>query len=282
MEIERATLIAWPAARRLSLYGWEFCATWGKSGRVNSIWPLAWTNELSVDDAIDMACAWCMANDIAPCFRVSEGCVAPPDLEAALERAGFAPDTDTRVMTLPLPGQAREAGAEPGPMDRTNAQRAALAGSRFARPASVELHAAPSEAFWAPLRDSARDNTDYAERRGIVERIAEPCAFALARLDERPAAIGLGVAVDGRAGVFLMRTAPWARRRGLARDILRSLLGWGAENGAGTAFLQVETDNDPAVRLYANEGFTTLYRYRYWRLRPSEDAAAKNPTPPQD
>ena len=258
LALERATLVAWPAARRLTQFGWELCATSGKSGRVNSVWPLAWSGETSVDDAIDFSIAWCLANDIAPCFRVSNACYAPSDLPEALKRADFEPDTDTRVMTRELSSAAHH---DPG---------------------DIELTDVPTEEFWLPLHESAPNEADYAERRGIVERVAAPRAFALARADGRPAAVGLGVALDGLIGIFLMRTAPWARRRGFARDIVRALTAWGWEHGAKTAFLQVEVSNEPAVWLYANEGFTTLYRYQYWRPRPVEGATANSQSSPQD
>ncbi len=63
-----------------------------------------------------------------------------------------------------------------------------------------------------------------------------------------------------------MRTAPNARRRGLARQIVRALLAWGAQNGATTGYLQVEKSNDAAVALYASEGFAPQYSYWYWRM----------------
>ena len=65
-------------------------------------------------------------------------------------------------------------------------------------------------------------------------------------------------------GIYLMRTAPYARRRGFARQVLRALTHWGATHEAQTAYLQVEEANEAAVSLYASEGLTTATRYRYW------------------
>ena len=41
-----------------------------------------------------------------------------------------------------------------------------------------------------------------------------------------------------------------------------ALLGWGAAQGAGRCYLQVESDNAPALALYASLGFTRHHRYR--------------------
>ncbi|MBC7770722.1 MAG: GNAT family N-acetyltransferase [Phycisphaerales bacterium] len=129
---------------------------------------------------------------------------------------------------------------------------------------SVGIDEEPTDSFWTPLRLAAPSAADFAERAEIVLRTTPPRAFAIARLDHQPAAIGFGDVTDELLGLYLMRTAPNARRQGLARDIVRALCGWGAANGAHTAYLQVEQSNEAAVALYASDGFDTAYAYTYW------------------
>ena len=238
--LERATLQAWPAARRETRFGWEFCATSRCSGRVNAVWPLAWTDEVTIAQAIDEAIAWCSAHGITACFKLADGAVAPPELAAVLDARGFSPRTETLVMTLALAGQARGAKGR------------------------AELLDTPDETIWTPMRESAPSLEDFAERQAIVARIGAPRVFAHASIEGRPAAIGMGVFSDDLLGLFLMRTAPDARRRGLARDIVGALLDWGVERGASRAYLQVERSNAGAVALYESAGFETAYRYWYW------------------
>jgi ribosomal protein S18 acetylase RimI-like enzyme len=38
---------------------------------------------------------------------------------------------------------------------------------------------------------------------------------------------------------------------------------WGEDHGAKQIFLQVETDNEPALILYEAMGFKTMYTYWY-------------------
>jgi ribosomal protein S18 acetylase RimI-like enzyme len=44
---------------------------------------------------------------------------------------------------------------------------------------------------------------------------------------------------------------------------MAALVGWGAERGATTAYLQVLADNAPALALYDRLGFATHHAYRY-------------------
>ena len=53
------------------------------------------------------------------------------------------------------------------------------------------------------------------------------------------------------------------RRRGLATAVVAELLEWGAERGARTAWLHVETDNAPALALYERLGFAPHHSVRY-------------------
>ena len=55
-----------------------------------------------------------------------------------------------------------------------------------------------------------------------------------------------------------------ARRQGLARAVIAALLDAGAEQGARTAWLHVETSNAPALALYESLGFAEHHRCRYY------------------
>ncbi|MCX7359898.1 MAG: GNAT family N-acetyltransferase [Alphaproteobacteria bacterium] len=236
--LERACLEAWPARTREQHFGWEFCATDGRSGRANAIWPIAW-NGGDLDEAIEIASDWCVVRGITPTFKVADEATHPIHLPQALADNRFSPEVETLVMTRPI-GDTSSSGL-------------------------AELHEHPNADIWSPLNESAPDPADAAERRDIVERICASHRFGLVRHDGKPAAVGLGVLTGEWLGVYLMRTAPWARRNGFARDILNALTQWGASSGARETYLQVERANQAAIRLYQNEGFELAYQYRYWR-----------------
>lgn len=102
-------------------------------------------------------------------------------------------------------------------------------------------------------------------------RLADRPAYAVAMHedgDRVTARIGMdasGVASFARdwVGLRAIDVAPARRRRGLGLAVVGALLDWGAERGAGTAYLQVLEDNTAARGLYEGLGFTTHHTYRY-------------------
>jgi GNAT superfamily N-acetyltransferase len=62
-------------------------------------------------------------------------------------------------------------------------------------------------------------------------------------------------------GVGLVQVVPGARRRGLARHVMRGLADWAGGHGATRAFLQVEERNAAATALYGRLGFHTHHTY---------------------
>jgi ribosomal protein S18 acetylase RimI-like enzyme len=71
-------------------------------------------------------------------------------------------------------------------------------------------------------------------------------------------------ALDGDwLGLHDLVVDPSHRRQGLATRVLAELLDWGASQGATTAWLHVETDNDAGLATYERLGFVTHHTNRY-------------------
>lgn len=85
----------------------------------------------------------------------------------------------------------------------------------------------------------------------------------LARAALGDAASGLAAHDDGWLGFRSVEVDPDRRRQGLALRVMAALTGWGAEQGATTAYLHVLADNAPALALYERLGFRTHHTYRY-------------------
>jgi ribosomal protein S18 acetylase RimI-like enzyme len=70
--------------------------------------------------------------------------------------------------------------------------------------------------------------------------------------------------IDGDwLGIHDLFVEPDVRRRGIARSVVATLLEWGAEQGATTLWLHVETDNAAAIALYESMGLSVHHECRY-------------------
>lgn len=69
--------------------------------------------------------------------------------------------------------------------------------------------------------------------------------------------------MGNEAEVHTLAVAPAYQSRGIGRALLRALLSHAA---GATVFLEVRTDNEPAIALYRSEGFTVVGTRRcyYW------------------
>jgi ribosomal protein S18 acetylase RimI-like enzyme len=237
--IDLATITAWPAAITEQHNGWYYLAAGGITGRVNAVWPLDWSGD-DLEAAIAHAEAWYEARNLPPRFKLTDGACAPASLAEALAQRGYTCVAPTLIMTAPI--------------------------RPIAAPEGVFIFSEMPAAFDAVLRQTAKDESEYDERLGIALRAPAPACYATHELDSRTVAIGMTASAGDLAGIFLMRTAPEARRKGIARKIFQALMAESAVRGATTAFLQVDADNAPAIALYESEGFARLTTYRFWRL----------------
>jgi GNAT superfamily N-acetyltransferase len=81
--------------------------------------------------------------------------------------------------------------------------------------------------------------------------------------DALPISWGTAAYADDWVGFRGIETRPDRRRQGLGLAVMAALLGWGAQRGALTAYLQVLSFNEPALALYGRLGFRWHHEYRY-------------------
>ena len=88
-------------------------------------------------------------------------------------------------------------------------------------------------------------------------------AYASVELGDETVAVGRSVAEAGWAGVFGIATRPEARGKGAAGAVLGALADWAAVNDAPRMYLQVEHENEGAMRLYGRVGFRELAPFSF-------------------
>lgn len=228
----------WPALSAEWLGGWLLSLDRGLTRRANSVLPMDWTGDRPIDRQIDEAEGRYLAHGLAPCFKMTRA-ARPADLDSALDRRGYTLEGQSLVLT-----------AEPSSIEAPDGP-------------DIGLFTDATPAWLGSHRQGHGDDDRWLD---IVRRISGPRAFVLARIGGDCAGTALASIDGGWTCITAVHTAPAFRRRGVARALVGALAAWARPLGGGL-FLQVEADNDPALRLYASAGFQPAYDYHYRTLR---------------
>jgi ribosomal protein S18 acetylase RimI-like enzyme len=237
-QIEAVGFRAWPAASVHYDGTWAIRLTAAfPSRRLNSINPLDPADVRDIPARIERAAQRMRAYGRRPTVRQTP--LMPRELDDYLSAQGWAAANEAIVMTADLIGLDLERAIDQIPLRDVG---------RYVD-ASLEIR-----------------ETDAGLRPGLSEllnRIHPLKGMFVTEDAGKPVAAALCVQDGMMAGLFDVGTASESRRHGHARAIVASALKWARKNGARTAWLQVETDNAPALALYEGFGFTELYRYQY-------------------
>lgn len=115
---------------------------------------------------------------------------------------------------------------------------------------AVALAAIHAAAFAAAERWPAAEIAATLAMPGTWGLIAAEGGMAIAR------------AAGGEAELLTLAVAPAARRRGLGRALVGTVLAEAAGRGAARLFLEVKADNAPAIALYRAAGCIEVGRRR--------------------
>ena len=240
--IERLAAAAWPAEQIDYRGGWRLRTSSAPNRRVNSVLPLAPAADGPIGQRIGEVETFYRDRDRPPRFQMSPA-AEPGELDAMLAARGYGIEAPVVVQCAGIEG---------------------IAAASVTGQAHFDHHADPP---W--LATCWPDGTieDMAARRALLARIRPEHCFALVSREGEPAAVGLGVLEAEWLGIFCMRTASRHRRKGAAQAVLTVLARWAGERGARAAYLQVESENLPALGLYEKAGFRTAYGYHYRTLK---------------
>ena len=140
------------------------------------------------------------------------------------------------------------------PGSQTAFQLTSVALLRRALPTSHHDATSPTEAAESgPVRGTTESHADTDPASGGIEKTT---------LTRSAARVSLALERDWLA-IYGLAVDPSHRRQGLARQLMAEAVAWGAERGATTAWLHVETDNTAAIALYQSMGFRTHHLTRY-------------------
>ncbi|GHO79147.1 N-acetyltransferase [Ktedonobacter sp. SOSP1-85] len=235
--IEEAGLNSWPALQQLFFDGWIIRFAQGYTKRANSVTPL-YPSLLTAQEKIAYCERLYTEQQLPTIFRLPSFSTESQQLDQMLAERGYQYLDRTFVWStqLSLDGDAN-------------------------KPA---LHALSLET-WLPiyLQWSERYVELQHLHRELLEHIASPLIYAALYQQGVPVACGLGVLEHEALGLFDIVTDPGQRRQGYGTQLIKGMLAWGREQGAGHAYLQVVGDNLAAQRMYAKLGFQEAYQYWY-------------------
>ena len=192
----------------------------------------------------------------------------PAGLDAELARQGWPLFDDTRVMVLAeMEGKTGETGKaglirQTGPTDQTaRTVEMAPPGLPPGWSETIEGALGYARTVGALRGSSALEVESHAQRlqgspvpyTGLVWRDGAAAVQACGQFARDADLVGL----------YDIFTAPAARGRGVARALCARLLQMARDEGARTAYLQVDAANGAARKVYTRLGFQDAYSYHY-------------------
>lgn len=238
-ELELLASHCWPAKEIVKYKGWIIHWDEGVTWRANSVLPHEWESNVDLEQVVDYVIGLYEEKNTPPAFKISPAS-QPTGLDQLLEKKGFEQHMVTHVQT-------------------TEIENISCLDARV----PVDLFKVTDESLDTLMYGSTRGEKALDVRRKIIHRIGGDKRIARVMMHGNIAGVGLGVVEKDWLGLFSIRTLPEFRRKGIAWSINCALAMWGEDHGARQAFLQVEADNEPALKLYESMGFKTMYTYWY-------------------
>ena len=237
--LEAVGFRAWPAATVQYDGSWLCRLTAGHpSRRLNSVNPLDPSD--TRDIAIRLEKAGKRFADYGRPLLVRQTPLAPPELIAFMDEAGWTNAGQTIVMMADLASLPRDEGIDHLPSRDVG---------RFVD---------------ALIRVAGDDPALNPGLKDIINAIKpEAGLFIFEEPDFGPTAVTIAVQDNDLAGVLQLGVAEEKRGQGLGSAILHASLRWAKLKGARHAWVQVEAHNAAARALYARAGFRDVYEYSY-------------------
>lgn len=247
--LQRLMAQGWAGLEQHRLGGWLLRAGAGFTHRANSALPIGDPGS-DTGTAIDRVVAYYRERGIEPAIQIFE------------QSAGEAPDTTLAALDDRLLAE--------GWVPRVPAD--VYVRDLRSRPAQSDIDLGdplgPVDLRWADAPDAQwlgvyRGGGVPEAGRAVLT--SSPAAYLTVLVEDQVAAVGRAGPTADWVGLAAIEVAEDFRRLGLGRLVTEALLG---RYAARFAYLQVETTNEPAQRLYAAQGFAFHHRYHY-RVLPT-------------
>jgi ribosomal protein S18 acetylase RimI-like enzyme len=251
--LERVAARHWRGTEEEWLGGWLLRAAEGFTGRANSALPLG-DPGLPLAGALDAVTRWYRARGLPPMIAIP--------LPLSTDCAGYELDnqlSERTWLTRPGPAFVMVAGL---------AGLAGLAAARELAPGmEFRVDAEPDGAWLAMYHYRGQERQPPVTRRVLMSAPFQLFASIRSGEGREVLAIGRLSVAGGWAGITAVEVDAGRRRAGLGAALTLAVCAEAAARGVEQVFLQVETDNTAAQRLYERCGFRYSHRYHY-RVAP--------------
>lgn len=241
--LEEASFNAWPALNVMLFDGWLLRFANGYTKRANSVNGL-YQGALAAGTKIDTCERLYTQQKLRPIFRLSP-LINRDELDQQLQARNYKRMDHTSVQILDL-----------SPAKPAHSERAVILSGQDG-----------IDSWLHSFHDLNPGRRDAATHKLMLNSILGRLCLMVLEVNNEVVACGLAVADGDYLGLFDIVTAVEQRRKGYGLEITAALLAWGAGMKARCAYLQVMTDNDPALNLYNKLGFKERYHYWY-RIAP--------------
>ena len=241
--LERSTLDAVAPPRVAEIDGWLLPLEKTTIGRAKSAVPLR-HHAIDGQDVARIEATYAQ-HGLPAQFRVAD-VVGLENIHAVLRQQGYQAEQSTLVQV-----------------------GSAMHMRDLASSSGLILQTQPTPAWADVYTAKGFDPVDGAHRVAALSR-GKNAVYAHIRDGGTPVAAGVGSFSHGWASIHGMRTVHSHRGKGLARSVLAAIAREAQTRGLDRIFLQVEDGNAAALTLYRRAGFSTAWRYYYWR-KPGEN-----------
>jgi ribosomal protein S18 acetylase RimI-like enzyme len=240
--IEDASLNASAPPQQRWLDGWIVRYSPGKARRARCVNAVA-AGRLPLDTKLAYAAGLFAAAGLPMVVRITRF-TQPPELDSQLAELGWLAADTTRVQVLSDLSWRAPASLPDG------VEWALLTPADYVA-AVGELRGSPPIQRAAHLQRLLSSPVPYCGY--VIRRVSDKCVLAC----------GQSAREGDLVGLYDVVTRENQRGQGLAAMLCEHLLAQAASDGATVAYLQVESGNAPALRVYRSLGFVDGYTYHY-------------------
>jgi len=239
---------AWPAEQYYFLNGWILRFTKGVTYRANSVIPINYTgSKKSIESDIELAETAYKSFNLPTLFTMHDY-FEPKELDETLRNRGYIEQDRTNALLMQVNN---------------------LELKQINKDFNYEIYNDRVDDFSSLLaKFTKRDKYQQEIIKEITSRIVVPKKrFIIAKLEGEPIGTLMGVLNPyGYVYIADVYVVPEFRRQKIASSMLKTVIKeWAKINGAKNIWLQVELQNNNAMKLYENLGMKKIYSYYYLR-----------------